>query len=300
MRRPVARPPLVIACLASVLVAGIGVSRPAQAQIESREGIMLQNQILQLRAELEQLRRGGSALGGPAMPPPGRGGPALSGGQAELLQQLLDRVGQLEEEVRRQRGRAEEADFRNRQLAAEVQKLQGDMDFRFQQLEGGGGGRSGGASANRAAAPPPVAPPMAAPPSAPATSAPRTPERALSEGQQALARRDFATAETAAREVIANRGGGTRGQDAQLLLADALMGKGDHQNAAIAYDDAYRRNRQGARAPEALVGLAGAFTAFGARREACATLDDLRSDFPRLNPTFASRAQDLRRRAGCR
>jgi TolA-binding protein len=237
------------------------------------------------------------------LPPPGRGGPGLPTGQAELLQQLLGRVGQLEEEVRHLRGRAEEAEFRNRQLTADVQKLQGDMDFRLQQLEGGGGRPQGAPSAAARPVPPPSPPsavPAPTPPAPAAASAPRPPERALAEGQQALARRDFATAEAAAREVLANRGGGTRGQDALLLLGDALTGKGDHQNAAIAYDDAYRRNRQGARAPEALLGLAGAFTAFNARREACATLDDLRSEFPRLNPNQAGRAQDLRRRAGCR
>ncbi|MBW8271223.1 tetratricopeptide repeat protein, partial [Caldovatus aquaticus] len=133
-----------------------------------------------------------------------------------------------------------------------------------------------------------------------AAGAPRPPERALAEGQQALARRDFAAAEAAAREVLANRGGGARAQDALLLLGEALLGKGDPQNAAIAFDDAYRRNRQGARAPEALLGLATAFNAFNARREACATLDQLRSEFPRLPPALAAQAQEQRRRAGCR
>ncbi|GGG45034.1 hypothetical protein GCM10010964_35540 [Caldovatus sediminis] len=283
-------------------MAGAGIvppSGPALAQIESREGIALQNQILQLRAELEQLRRGGSALAAPSLPPPGRGaGVALPGGQVELLNQLLDRVGRLEEEVRSLRGRVEEAEFRSRQLAAEVEKLQGDMDFRLRQLEGGGAARPPGAGA--AAPARPAAPPPAAAPAPAAAGVPRPPERALAEGQQALARRDFAAAEAAAREVLANRGGGPRGQDALLLLGEALLGKGDAQNAAIAFDDAYRRNRQSARAPEALLGLATAFNAFNARREACATLDQLRSEFPRLPQPLATRAQEQRQRAGCR
>ncbi|MBX6376451.1 MAG: hypothetical protein IRZ13_19775, partial [Acetobacteraceae bacterium] len=50
------RLPLLI--LAAAMAAGIAApSRPALAQIESREGIALQNQILQLRAEIEQMRR---------------------------------------------------------------------------------------------------------------------------------------------------------------------------------------------------------------------------------------------------
>jgi TolA-binding protein len=85
-----------------------------------------------------------------------------------------------------------------------------------------------------------------------------------------------------------------------LLLGDALMGKRDFQNAALAYDEAYSRNRQGARAPEAMIGLANAFQGFGARREACETLDNLRSNFPNLAAPLAQRAADSRRRAQCR
>src|SRR4051812_25815967 len=77
---------------------------PARAQAESREGIFLQNQILQLRQELEQLRRGGGAAG--LAPPAATAVPrGAAGSQGELVGALLDRVGSLEEETRRLRGR---------------------------------------------------------------------------------------------------------------------------------------------------------------------------------------------------
>ncbi len=271
--------------------------RPARAQAESREGIYLQNQILQLRQELEGLRRGGgSAL---AAPVPRGGGAAPSG---ELLSQLLDRVGALEEEVRRMRGRLDEAEYRNRQLSQAVEKLQGDMDFRLQQLEGGGGGRSrrgdsGGSGAVEPAAPTPA--PAAPRQQAAAPAPPRTPERLIAEGQAALSRRDYAVAEAAAREVLATRNA-TRAADAQMLLADALAGKRDHAGAALAYNDAYNRGRSSPRAPDALLGLANSFTNLGHRREACDTLDDLRGSYPNLRPAQAERASETRRRAGCR
>lgn len=266
----------------------------ARAQIESREGIALQNQILQLRSELDSIRRGAAAAA------PVRPG-APSGGN-ELVGQLLERVNQLEEELRRIRGRVDELDNRNRVLAAEVEKLRGDMDYRLQQLEGTArpGARPPAPAPGRPA--PTAAPaPIPAPPSAPLApaAAPRPPERALADGQAALARRDYAAAETAAREVLAARSA-PRAQDAQLLLGEALLGRGDFQNAALAFDDAYRRNRQAGRAPEALVGLANSFLGFGARREACDTLDQLRSEFPRLAGAPADRAAEARRRAGCR
>ncbi len=120
---------------------------PAAAQIESREGIALQNQILQLRQEIEMLRRRGAGRS-PCCAAPGRAG----GGAGILTAQLLDRVARLEEEVRALRGRAETAEFQLRQLREALDKLEGDTDFRFQQLQGG---------AARPAAPPPP-PPAAA------------------------------------------------------------------------------------------------------------------------------------------
>ncbi|MCO6420060.1 tetratricopeptide repeat protein, partial [Siccirubricoccus sp. KC 17139] len=138
----------------------------------------------------------------------------------------------------------------------------------------------------------PAPPPIAA-------AAPRPPERALAEGQAALSRRDYATAEAAAREVLANRSS-PRATDAQLLLGDALAGKRDFGNAALAYNDAYTRARTGPRAPDALIGLANSLQGLGNRREACDTLDELRSNFPNLTGARAERVAEARRRAGCR
>ncbi len=262
----------------------------ASAQVESREGIALQNQLLQLRQEVEALRaqRGGSALGGGAPAAPARG----AGG--DLLPQLLERVGAMEEELRRLRGRVDELDNRNRRLAEDVRKLTEDMEFRFQRLEGQGGRPAAAPPAGAPARPPaPNATPPAAAPAA------RTPERAIADGRAALGRQDFAAAEAAAREVIASRAAAQQ-VNAQMLLADALSGRRDFGNAAIAYNDAFTRARSGPRAPEALIGLASSFNALGNRREACDTLADLRSQFPNLAAPLQERANALRTRSQCR
>ena len=298
----------VTSLLATALVLAPLAATPAFAQMDSREGIALQNQILQLRQELDAVRRnapsgagGGSSLGGSYVPPPSRGGAPAAGGGGELVGQLLDRVNNLEEETRRLRGRAEEAEYRNKQLSDQVEKLSGDMDYRLQQLEGGKAG-SGAAPAPAPARPPASASGSLTPPggaAAPAAAAaPRTPEKALADGQAALGRRDYPSAEAAARVVIAARNT-ARAQDAQLLLGQSLLGRRDYQNAAVAFDDAYRRNRQSARAPEAMLGLANSFLGFGAKKEACATLGDLRNEFPRLSGSLNQQAQETGRRGGC-
>jgi TolA-binding protein len=286
---------------AAILAACLLLPGAALAQMESREGIALQNQILQLRGELEALRRGGlAAPSGAAIAPPVAGGrPPAGVPQGELVGQLLDRVARLEEDLRLVRGRAEQSEFRERQLRERLEKLEGDLDFRLREIEtqrqGSAAPRSGGDAAPRQAAGAGTA--AAAQPVA--QSAARPPQRALAEGQAALGRREFAAAEAAAREVIASRET-ARQMDGQILLGDALMGRRDFAGAAVAYDDALRRNRQGSRAPEAMLGIANALVGLNNNRDACGQLAELRNSYPNLSGPVAERAADARRRAGCR
>lgn len=269
-----------------LIVAALAAAAPAVAQIESREGIALQNQILQLRQEIEMLRRQGLGGGGPVARP---AAPVTPG---DLTAQLLERIGRLEEEVRQLRGRAETAEFQLRQAREAIEKLEGDMEFRFQQLQGGGA-RPPATPPRAGQATPPAQPQR---PAQPATA--RTPAQALAQGQEALARRDFAAAEAAAREVIAANDR-ARLVDANMLLGQALSGRGRHQDAAIAFGDAYRANQRGPRAPEALIGFASALASLGARQDACNALAQLASDFPNLPAPRQREAEAVRTRARC-
>ncbi len=264
--------------LAALLLSGPVVVPAAAQQVDSREGITLQNQILELRRDLQQLQlqRGG---GLPAPVPRGGG----VGGGNELSAQLLDRVTSLEEEVRRLRGQLDEQANANRRAQDDLAKQIGDLGFRQQ--------NAGAASPGPSSRPPPgdTAPPVAR----------RPPELAMQEGNAALARRDYAMAEAAAREVLA-AGRGPRTGDAQFLLAQALTGRRDFQGAAIAYDDAYNRARTGPRAPDALLGVANALLALNDQRAACASLDKMRAEFPSVRPDLREAAAALRGRGGCR
>ena len=118
----------------------------------------------------------------------------------------------------------------------------------------------------------------------------------MQEGNAALARRDYAAAEAAAREVLASKS--PAHADAQFLLAQALSGKKDFAGAAVAYDDAYNRARTGLTRAEALLGLANALNALGEKRAACATLDKMRAEFPNPRPDLREPIASARQRAG--
>ena len=130
----------------------------------------------------------------------------------------------------------------------------------------------------------------------PNSTPPATP---LQEGNAALARRDYATAEAAAREVLAQPRT-PRSSDADFLLAQALAGKRDWARAAVAYDDSFNRTKTGAHAPDSLLGLAVALSNLNEKKAACETLDKLRAAFPNPRQDLREPIVAARQRALCR
>lgn len=286
--------------LAGLGLLAIGLMQPAQAQIDSREGIALQNQIYQLRQELQQLRDQGPRGGGSASSVRPSYPTAPSN---DLVTQLLTRVDSLEEQVRQLRGQLDETQHQQQTQAADLGKRIDDLAFQVSPQ--GAPGSVAAPSAPPSApnlSPPPVplgsAPP--APAAVPGGPTRRTPELAIQEGNNALGRRDYTTAEQAAREVLTNARTSPRAYDAQFLLAQAMAGQRQFPQAAIAYDDAYNRNRKGAHAPDALVGLATSLTALNEKKAACDTLVKLGAEFPQLRPDLRDPVAATRQRAGCK
>jgi TolA-binding protein len=283
---------MILPLMGIVLLAG----PPAHAQIDSREGIALQNQILELRHELQVMQSQGGGGGGAVV----RSAPVVTGGASEITAQLLARVDALEDQVRQLRGRIDELGNQQQMQTADLTKQIGDLGFRVQTLEGGGRGPAAGPALAAPIGPTAGAvPPMPAPPPATQVTMRRTPEIAIQEGNAALARRDYPTAEAAAREVLSNNRTSPRAYDAQYLLAEALSGKRDYSQAAIAYDDAFRTAPKGVHSQDSLLGLADSLTAINEKKAACDTLNQLRAQFPTPRPDLAAPIASTRQRAGC-
>jgi TolA-binding protein len=325
----------VVALLATGLAAA-----PARAQIESREGIALRDQIDELRHELQILQdrvsngRGGSLLGSaaPYTAPPS--GPAGN----DVTARLLVRVDQLDDQVRQLRGRIDELQNQLQQQTADLGKRIDDLTFLVENPKAAAAAAAASrqaAAAGATSAPPsptgtttpptgvlgtmPAAPTYAAPPYAgspyagPATAAPpgagppgttrpppRTPELAMQDGNAALARRDYATAEADAREILNGNRTSPRAYDAMFLLAQAQSGQHQYSQAALSYDDAYNRSRKGPHAPDALLGLANALVGLNDKPSACQALTKLHAEFPTLRPDLRDQVAFTYGRAGCR
>lgn len=287
-----------------VAVALVLVTVPAWAQVESREGIALQNQILELQRQVQGLQaqsgRGSPTYLGGSYPAPS------SSASGDLVAQLLSRVGALEDQVRQLRGRVDELQNQTDRQSADLAKKMDDLAFQSQNPGAGGPGPQQPRPMPPPLSPQPGAlslapgPPQPMPPQPPGAPVKRTPEMAMQEGNAALARRDYTAAEQSAREVLTGYRTSPRAYDAQFLLAQSLIGQRQYSQAAIAYDDTYNRSRRGGHAEDALLGLANSLIAINEKKAACDTLGKLRTEFPTQRPDVRDGIVSAAQRGGCR
>ncbi len=267
---------------------------PAHAQMDSREAISLQNQILELRHEVEQMGPGSGGSVQPSAPP--IGGQAPVGGDSNgLSAQLLERVQTLEQQVRDMRGQLDQLNNQVQQQNATLSKQISDLSFNMQN-GGAAAGAAGAAAASAASGAATPAP--AAPTAAPAQAARRTPEASLAAGNAALGRRDYAAAQADANEVLSGPRG-PRQVDAQFLLGQSLAGQHQYQQAAVAYYDAYNRAPRSGRAPDALLGVSASMLALGDKGAACQALAKMHAEFPQPAPRAKAAYASLHSRAAC-
>ena len=302
--------------LVAVLAIGLAAT-PAWAQIESREGIALRDQIAELRHEVQMLQAqvssggGGSMLGSAPRPAPSSGG-----GGNDITAQLLVRVDQLEDQMRRLRGRIDELQNQLQRQTDDLGKRIDDLTFQVQNPQAAAAAAAAAkqaAAAGGTSAPTPStgAPPTGTPPTGvlgtlpvrppgAAPAAPRTPELAMQEGTAALARRDYATAKAAAREVLTGNRTSPRAYDAMFLLAQAQYGQRQYSQAALSYDDTYNRARKGSHAKDALLGVANALIHLNDKPSACQALAKLRAEFAAPRADLREPILAARRQAGCK
>jgi len=270
----------------------------AHAQgLDSREAIALQNQIAELRRDINGLRdrlaatgaAGGTALGSQTQVV--RPGPAVS---SDLTTSLLERVQALEEEIRTLRGRSENQGFALERLTADTKKGFEDLEYRLQASP-----PAGSATASQARpGSPPTAPLVPVPPQQ--AAARPTADALLKESKDALAARDYPTAERAGRRFVADYPREPRRQEALFTVGESLFARRDFAQAALVFDDAFRASQTGARAAESRIRTGESLVSLGERAAACQAFDSAASQFSDMRAELRSRLSAGRTRANCR
>ncbi len=252
---------------------------PAAAQVESREGIALQNQILELRRQVQTLQDQ-SNRGGGSPTNLGRGAySASTRGGSDLVAQLLSQGGcargtgaPAPGPHRRDAERRAAAGCRSGQ-AHRRHGVPGAESSRRRRHEDRSRAAGRRRQPNLPLTPPPSSlgqPPLHRQPTG-ATGQAHARTGAPG-GQRRVGAARLSGAEQAAREVLTSSRTSPRAYDAQFLLAQALIGQRQFSQAAIAYDDTYNRARKGTHAQDALLGLANSLIAINEKKAACDTL----------------------------
>jgi len=307
-----------IRALSVALLLALPVAAPMHAaraqeggqEMESREGIALQNQIAELRAEVESLRNSQSnqppAQAQPPAPsenenpPPANAENGNNGGSGDITAQLLVRVTALEEKTRELQGKVDDLTNQLQHAQDELGKQIGDINFKLNP----NGAPPAGAPATPGLAPPPgtdAVPPAdqsETPPPPPPPEPKRTPEMSLRAGNAALARGDYAGAIAAATMVL-QAGLGPRTNDAELLLARGKAGQKQWKEAATGFYSVYKRAPKGPNASFALLGVANSLIGLGKNKDACSALAKLTAEFPHQSPTTHAGVISAKKRAAC-
>ena len=118
-----------VALAAMLLVGG-----SAFAQMDSRDAITLQNQILELRQQIQTMQQRGGPPAPAYRPDRSQGAGDASG----LVAQLLDRVSTLEDQVRSLHGQVDQLTNAQQRQQEDFTKQIGDLTFAMQNSSGGG------------------------------------------------------------------------------------------------------------------------------------------------------------------
>jgi tol-pal system protein YbgF len=291
----------------------------AQAQ-DNRDLRPLLDRLDRMERDMNQLQRqvyrGGSTSGAPVPAPPPDAGTAVN---------LELRLDQLETQMRNMTGSLEEANYSIDQLKRRLDKLVGDIDQRFSQLEHPG-----------AAGAPPANPPLAAnaapaagaganpaaPPSQPgnlvapggAQTASRTPAAPPPTGGTLptgsaqeqynfafgkLREADYPAAEEALRTFVQRYPNDALAGNAQYWLGETYYVRKDYNNAAATFAEGYRKYPQSGKAADNLLKLGMSLGNIGQKKEACLTFNQLAHDFPKASSNITERAAQEKQRLAC-
>lgn len=279
------------ALLSASIISAIGI-QDASAQLSSREGIELQNQILELKTQLSQmqsLNNSGDRSDNHRRKKSSDDSAENAAAESGLLTQLLTRVENIEEQQRTMRGQLDDLSHQVETQMATMNKKIEDANFAASQGSGASNAKdteaasaSAGASAGAASV------------SASNTGGGTT----LKDGRQALVNRDYQQAEDIARQILATPQG-KNSVNANFLLAQSLAGQKKYREAAVTYFKTYKQSPSSPRAPEALLGVSASLIASNQKKEACEALQLMHSKYPNATAKVKKAAEELGKRGNC-
>ncbi len=198
---------------------------------------------------------------------------------AALMAELINRVGEIESDNRELRGQLEEARHEISQLTQRMETLSADVDYRLNNAEGGSALSSS----------------VVIPPSAEGKETPsRAPSNASEEYEKAralLEQGDYGAAESAFAAFVSAHPQDEYAGAAQYWLGVTFFVRGEHEKAAAAFAKGYKAYPKSSKASDGLLKLAKSLAELDRASDACATLEQLASEYPKAHVKEVAREQ---------
>ena len=231
-------------------------------------------------------------------------GEEASGNQmADLVVRLQD----IENQIRILNGQVEELRFQSEETSRKLEKFQADTEFRFGQLEQGGGGAAASAPSTAGTAPsadssssssPEFSQPAADTAGGGVTLPAGTPMEQYEYAYNLLAKGEYIQAETAFRAFLDKHPNDGLAGNAQYWLAQSYFVRGDNEKAAREFLTGYQSYPDSPKAAAYLLKIGITLTRIGQTKDACDVFQELASRHP-SSPEARTRLTDARKDAGC-
>ncbi len=224
------------------------------------------------------------------------------------------RMDEFEASLRRLTGQLEQINHSIRQATERMDRLSGDVEYRLQALEGGGGGAAVAQSRPRSSTPPASTPPAPKPvdvarggPTPPGTlgtlstsALPQSEEEQYRSAYDLLYRGDYAGGEIALKSFLSAHPDSPLAGNAQYWLGESYYARRMYREAAQAFLTGVQQHKKSEKAPDAMLKLGLSLINLGEIEDGCSALKSIRSEFPKVRQSVLETAKRERKRAGCK
>jgi len=114
-----------------------------------------------------------------------------------------------------------------------------------------------------------------------------------------LRQANYGEAELALRTFVDSHADDPLAGNAKYWLGETFYVRGDYQQAAVTFAEAYQEYPDNSKAPDNLLKLGMSLAALGSTSDACGTLDELSKRYPDAPPTVLQRGKQERTKLGC-
>jgi tol-pal system protein YbgF len=197
-----------------------------------------------------------------------------------LVVQLIDRVGNLEEENRNFRGQLEEARHEIAQLTKRMETLSADVDYRLNNAESGD---APGELASLPSSSEPASPMSLSSERRGEHSSLSSSKDAYEKARNLLEQGDYVAAEHAFSSFVITYPKDEQAGAAQYWYGVTFFARGEYEKAATAFAKGYKNYPKSPKAPDMLLKLAKSLGELDRNADACTALDQLTSEYPKAH-----------------